>query len=839
LSLKSPLVLIWVFICIFCFAQRGYGQSYSISGRVTDANTGEPVPYANVYVPKTSTGTATDFEGFYKLTLKSEPDSLWSATIGFLTRKRKVSNLPTQIINFQLEPSSLQFNEVVIRPGENPAWEVMRRMVAAKDINDKSSLSAYEYESYNRSEIDADNLSEKFQKRNLVRRMKAVMDSIQIIRGEDGKAVLPIYISETIKAVYKRNSPNKTKEKIIKQRTSGIGIEPTSVLNQLITSSLQDYNFYKNWLDIFSKLFVSPLADGWKFYYDYDLKDSVQVGDDFCYKIDFFPKRPQDLAFIGSIWITKNGYALKQINCRTGEKANINFIEKFSIQQELYRLPEGTWLPSKNRVLVNVSQPTKNTAGMLAKFYTSNKNFLINQPRPLEFYVEPIEKMTGYNQSSDQYWDAMRHDSLSRTERNVYKMIDTVRRLPVVRSYVEVANIAVNGYKRWGAVDVGPYIYTYTSNNVEGSRVRLGFKTNSSFSNKFTYRGYLAYGTKDQRFKYESSGEYLFSRRHWTVLGTRYKEDLELLALYDNAINANNLFNAFARFGSLTNSRPFYVKEVQTYFSSEFAKGFTVGAVVTTRDFQFNTGKFDFKYFPVRDGKQDTLNTFKTADITLEFRIAPNEQFLENQNSRISMGGGNLPIFNFKYIHGFNGFGRGNFDYSKFQFNIVQWLKLGYLGQGRYSVDFGYIPNTLPYPLLRPHLGNQTPFHYVGSFNQMRFFEFVSDRWLQLGYQQYFEGFLFNSIPKVRNWNLRLLATGNLLYGSVSEKNYTLGIDPANPGSAPPFSRLEPGKPYAEVGYGIENIARVGRIDFIHRLNYLDKPNVKPFGIKVSVQFQL
>jgi hypothetical protein len=120
----------------------------------------------------------------------------------------------------------------------------------------------------------------------------------------------------------------------------------------------------------------------------------------------------------------------------------------------------------------------------------------------------------------------------------------------------------------------------------------------------------------------------------------------------------------------------------------------------------------------------------------------------------------------------------------------------------------------------------------------MRFFEFVSDRWMQLSYQQYFEGFLFNSIPKIKNWNLRLLATGNVLYGAVSTKNYNLGLN-GDATAVPQFAKLDPRKPYAEVGYGVENIFRVARVDFVHRLTYLNRPNVKPFGVKFSLQFQL
>jgi hypothetical protein len=717
----------------------------------------------------------------------------------------------------------------------------MRLVIDNKDKNDKKSLTAYEYESYNRAEFDVNNLSERFKKRRFIKKIKSVMDTIERIRGEDGKPIMPVFISENLSVIYKRFGPYKSKEKIVKSRVSGIGIEPSSILNQMLGSSFQEYDFYRNWILIFGKYFASPIAEGWKFYYDYELQDSLQVGDDYCYKIAFFPKRPQDLAFQGTMWITKEDYAIKQINCRSGEKANINFIEKFSIQQELSRMPGGTWIASKNRLLVDVDEPTKNTAGMLAKFYTSNRNFLLNKPKPLEFYDVFVERAPDANKANDAYWNTVRHDSLTTTEKNIFKMIDTVRNLPVVRSYVEVANIAVNGYKRFGPVDLGPYIYTYTNNNVEGNRFRVGFRTNTSFSRKFTYRGYMAYGTNDQRFKYESHGEYLFSRKHWTVLGTRYREEMELLSIYDNSITTNNLFNAFARLGSITRGKPFYIKQSQTYFSSEFRRGYTIGASYDVRSFQYNPTYFDFAYYPSQGELASKSANFNTSDFNVELKVAPDENYIENQNSRISLGSYRWPIFTFKYTRGVKGLTGGDFTYNKYQFMAVQYLNLAVLGRARYAIDIGYIPNTLPYSLLRPHLGNQTVFFYQNAFNSMNFFEFVSDRWMQLSYQQHLEGFLFNSIPKVRSWNLRLVASGNMLFGGMSRANRDFATYSLQNGgrSALPFSTLDPRRPYAEVGYGVENIFRFVRIDFVHRLTYLSQPGIRPLKVQVSFQFQL
>ena len=167
-----------------------------------------------------------------------------------------------------------------------------------------------------------------------------------------------MFITESVSKVYYRDNPSLKYENILRSKINGVGVEDGTTVTQLVGSSFQEYNFYQNWLNILAKDFVSPIADGWRLYYEYDLMDSLYVGDDYCYRLDFFPKSPQDLAFTGSMWITKKEFALKQIDVGIGKQANLNFVEKIKIQQELEPTEEGAWLPVKNRVLVDVSEVT-------------------------------------------------------------------------------------------------------------------------------------------------------------------------------------------------------------------------------------------------------------------------------------------------------------------------------------------------------------------------------------------------------------------------------------------------------------------------------------------------
>ena len=83
------------------------------------------------------------------------------------------------------------------------------------------------------------------------------------------------------------------------------------------------------------KSFVSPIARGGLFYYRYYLTDSMYIDNKYCYKIRVQPRREEDLAFNGTIWIQDTTFALKRISVEVGKKANFNFIQRIKIQQDL------------------------------------------------------------------------------------------------------------------------------------------------------------------------------------------------------------------------------------------------------------------------------------------------------------------------------------------------------------------------------------------------------------------------------------------------------------------------------------------------------------------------
>ena len=806
-----------------------------VSGKITEAETGSPIPFANIYFVGTSEGGMSDFDGNFSVRTDRKVDSIAVRYIGYEIKSKQVIDGVSQVINFQLMENALQLESVLVIAGENPAWPILEEVVDNKKKNDLRSLDAYEYESYTKIEIDVDNISDKFRNRKAVKKIRTVLDSIQQIAGEDGQPILPIFISESLSRYYYRNDPVYKKENVIKTKLRGVGLTDGSTASQIIGSTLLQYNFYQNWLTILNKDFISPIAAGWKGSYHYHLADSLYLNDKFCYKIEFEPKRPQDLAFTGVMWITKSDYALMRIDATVPKSANLNYIEKIKIQQDLVKSSAGPWLPEKSRVVVDISQFTDWSTGFLAKFYLSAKDIKINDPKSVDFYRKPVTAEADMQVFDDSFWEQNRHDSLTITEQNVYRMIDTLRRLPFIKFYTDLGKFMASGYlKVSDKLDFGPYPTFIGLNNQEGLRLGTAWRTRIGLSRHFTLGGYYGYGFDDNRSKYRAYLNVILSRVKWTTLTFERQEEIEQVWLLNENIMENSFFYTFSRVGTLR--QPFFYKKNRIAFSTQLTRGINHTIEVKKQAFQ---PLFDFRVLQESaDGRTRLREDFGISEVSFSTQWGKDELFIIDDNQRVSLGTRRWPKLSFNYAYGGKGVFGGDFQYHKFKFSIYKRQKTGKLGSSHYQLNAGIILGDLPYPLLYNTLGNESPFYVNFAYNLMDYFEFSSDRYLELRYRHSFEGLLLNYVPLIRNFKWRLVANANVLFGGMKASNQNNAVD-ATAEVLRPFYTLGK-KPYVELGYGVENIFKILRMDFFHRLSYLNhRPQVSRFGLKASFQLIL
>jgi len=829
MNYKLQKILSLFLIIIFSLLSgNSFAQTTKIIGKVTDSKTSEPIPFVNVFVDGTTIGTTTNFKGEYSLEIKNlKKFNLCASYVGYYRKLKTITPNKFQKIDFKLESRNITLQEVVIKYKGNPAEVILKKIIKNKEKNDKYNFQSYQYEVYNKIQFDANNISEKFKNKKVLKPFKFVFDNVDT-STVNGKSYLPVMLSETISDVFYRKSPKSKKEIIKASKISGIENESIS---QFAGEMYQDVNIYDNYMGLFQKNFVSPIANFGLTYYKYYLIDSSYIDNQWCYNIMFKPRRKQEFTFTGNFWVNDTSFAIKKYKIQIADDANINFINDIIIKAEYNKIDNKYMMKTKDYLVVdfNVIENTKKTIGLYGHRTRSYRNFVFNKPKNNKFYTTPqniIVKNTALNKDK-KYWQQARHDSLSKNEKAIYTMVDSVKSLPIFKTYVDVIIAITTGYYVKNNFEYGPYITTYSYNDIEGNRFRIGGRTSNKFSTKLKLDGHIAYGTKDNKFKYGAGLIYMLSRNPRHAIGASFKYDIEQLGQSQNAFREDNFLATLLRRNPA--DKLTMVREYKTYYEHEWFNGFSSTIKFLKRDIYPISD--NFKIF--NNNSIEEKKSITTSEIQFNTRFAYDEKYIMGKFERTNLGT-KYPVFEIKYAIGLKGWFKGDYSYSRLQLGIHQWFNVGTLGWSKYIIEAGKISGKLPYPLLKLHEGNETFTFDEYSFNLMNYYEFVSDNYLSLFYTHHFDGLFLNKIPLMRKLKWREVAYIKGVIGSISNTNKNYSIVNNNTLN----NYLNPlNKPYFETGVGIENIFRILRIDGIWRLSHLDNPNITKFGIFFTLQF--
>lgn len=447
-------------VCLLTLGNVLMAQTTRVKGRVTDKATGEPLPFVNISFLGTKIGTTSNIDGYYTLESYYAIDSIAASFVGYQRSVLSFEKDVQQTINFKLEESSIMLQEVLIRPDkekENPAHPIVRNIIRNKPINNREKLESFQYETYNKVEFDLNNLSDEFKNRKILKAFDFVFDHIDS-SGE--KSFLPIFITESVSDFYYRKSPKSDKEIIKATKLSGLENESVS---QFLGDMYQNVNIYDNNIGVFGKSFVSPVSNRAFAFYKFFLTDSAFIGNSWCYRIDFKPKRIQELTFEGNFWVNDTTYAIKEVIADISPEANINFVKTLRVHQEYDQVEKEVWMLVKDHLLVDFNITNK-TMGFYGRRSASYKDFVINKPMPDDFYsgANNIIVKSDVSKHSAAYWNQARHDSLSVTEKAIYNMVDSITNVPQFRTFVDMVALLISGYHKIGKIELGPYFTTYS-----------------------------------------------------------------------------------------------------------------------------------------------------------------------------------------------------------------------------------------------------------------------------------------------------------------------------------------------------------------------------------------
>lgn len=810
--MKFRSVTIFVLFLLFapeCF----FAQQTIIRGRVTDSETNNGIPFANIFFKGTLQGTSTDFDGNYFIKTEEAFDSLYVSMLGFKSKAKKVKKGKEQVLDFQLSPEALVLTTVIVEPGENPAIPIVEKTIDRKAKFNFETINLLSFRSYTKQEVDIDNVTERMRKRKILRPLTTMWDEMDSLVGNDAKANLPVAMSEVLSDITIYKVGNRKREDVNAVKVKFVGMKDGEAGAQLTGTDFSNYNFNTNIVIISTKEFLSPIADRALLFYNYHLVDTVELDGQVCYKIDVIPKNAMDPCFKGSIWIVDSVFALKQLDLEITKDVNFNLVDRARISQRLIQTDVGKYIPVQSRVMVDYANVTKRLVSLMITTYNSLKDVNTNINRDSTFFNTRLNFAEDAISKDSSYWQQARHEPLSKLEEKSYAMIDTVRAIPFIKHGVNILYFLFSGYKDIGPVDVGHYMYLYGYNAYEGDRLKLNFRTNNKFSKKWVLRGYGAYGFRDNGFKYNLQLERILTRNPWSKAGVQYRDDIDIIGSNFSVSNNINLGQPPANLYSLGTqlqniSRLVKKQEYRAWYERDLSFGissrFTFQNIRTTPLFPVAYNGDVYSIFQQR--------SFSITELVADMRMAVRERFIQNGNERISVGGKRSPVIGVVYTVALKNVLDGDFYYHKVTTSYDNRFRFGPWGNTRLSVKAGKVFSEIPYTLLNVHRGNETPFYASTVFNAMNFFEFVSDQYIETFVQHHFNGLFFNRIPLIKKLHLREVLGVNAVYGSLSKKNKLF-----NAGNT--FTELS-SKPYAEVSAGIENILDIFRVDFIYRLSY-------------------
>lgn len=796
-----------------------FGQQTKVKGMVWDAVNNEPMPFVKVQFQNSKIGTLTDTLGQFYIETYYATDTLVFSAVGYNTYTFKINKDQEQELTVRMSNRLNEMEEVkVLPPDEFPSTTLHKRVIANKPINNKEKLNSYEYELYNKIQLDLNNIGDKFTERDIVKRLDLVMDYLD--SNDNGTNYLPVILSESISQFYFKNNPKKRKEIVSATRITGID---NLQMNQFLGDMYLDINVYDNTINLFNKSFVSPVSNFARSYYRFYLEDSSFIDNQWCYKLRFKPKRTGDATFEGEMWIHDTTYAVKQISATISPGANINYIQDLYFEHHFDQVSNEVWMLTKEKMIVDV-KITKNTGvyGFYGRKLSTRKNFVINEDRPADFYRadNTVEILDSAKTRDDAYWIAHRHEPLSTQEVGIDNMIDSLNEVPFFKALKNLSYFATTGYYPLGKVELGNAFSLVSFNPVENFRTALALRTSNNFSRRLELGGKIAYGFGDEKFKYGANIRYNITPKKRGMLTTYYRYDIEQIGQSPTAAAIGSTFGTLFRTGPL--DKLTMVQKAGINLEKDIKKDLILYGGFEWKEFTA-LGLANYVKFNPITSAYDTLGKITSSEFIARIRWTKNEEFISGSFDRTSVGS-KYPILSLQGIFGVKGLFGGNYNYQKIEFLLEHSRLIGVLGRIRYGFNAGYVFGTAAYPFLKVHEGNQSYWLLTSTFNKLNYFEFISDKYVGGFVENHWEGLLFDRIPLIKKLQWRLVTTGRITYGAISSRHSSEMI-------LPTFTKQFGNVPYAELAVGIENIFKVGRVDLVWRVTHLD-PGMSPLGIR-------
>ncbi|MBA22178.1 MAG: hypothetical protein CMP52_02390 [Flavobacteriales bacterium] len=829
--------LLFLLISGLTFAQT------NVSGVVKDKD-GEPIPFVNVFFSGSQIGSITDFDGKFALFSDQAHRELSISLLGY--RNQKI-NLPKKRVRNLLIilQEGEQLEEVVVvqkpkkrlRKKENPAYPILKKIWSKKQINGLNMFSSYEYQKFTSTEVGLKNIDSLFLKKILLKSYDSIRYTLK--QNANNNVYIPLNLKEKIVRVYGNDSLKTSKTTPLGERSSGI--TPKGFFFDRIQRIFQDIDVYKNRLLFADKVFESPLSKNGFAVYDYVLLDSIELKKEKLYTLYFFPRRAGDLAFTGNFTVSAPSYALTQINMRIDPNINLNLVSDLIIEKTYIIQNDSVYLPKSNRYEGDFSVIKKKEKGKRVTVKKSDffDQYVFNKPKKTSFYQDQTVQLSKNEYLKDEaFWQPFENsENYSRSTRQILSEINENRK---VKSLVSYTDFITGGYADiLPGVQFGKWWNSFNNNDVEGNRLRLGFRTFKTIDDRFRSSTYVAHGFGDKKTKFAIDAKYLIHNKPRITFGMVYSNDFEQLGI--RLLKTKDLidFRSGGRNSLIARGSNYYLTDIERFgvnLDFGLTNNFHLGLNLILEDIA--SAASDFFSIAFRKNEK-TLTEYRNIKFNAYLNYTPRRNVF-GFGVEQKFGKNLHPEFVLKYSAGVKGILGGMLDYDKIQMSYKQTYLFNFLGNLETNLEIGKTYGIVPLPILSAIPSNQGYSLKPKTFALLNYYDMVADTYLMGHFEHHFNGFVSNKIPLVKKLKLRTLATFRFAYGSTTSENIAANRSNINYNSPDNDIYYEYGVGFENIGYG--NI-RFFRVDFIWRSPLSDSFKYNPysselpdFGIRIGAK---
>lgn len=855
-------VLLFFICCVSAFSLHA-----QIQGVVTDAATGDTILYPSVSYKGNHIAVSGDANGHYSI----ERHNGWYLTysaVGYQSKRIKIgTNIPNRY-NVKLQPDTKQLDEVVIKQKkgkysrkDNPAVELMKRVIAAKKRTDLRNHDFYQYNKYQKitlafNDIQAGDLLDS----GFVGKRKWLMDQVELC-PYNNRLILPISVDETVTQHIYRKSPKSEKDIIKGQNSTGINhfLQTGDILNTVLKDVFTDIDIYEDQVRLLQYPFTSPIGKDAIAFYRFYIEDTVYVGRDLCYHLQFIPNNQQDFGFRGELFVlTDSSLHVKRCNLTIPMRSDVNFVDNLQVKQEYERLANGEWALSVDDMIVEMSVSKLISKAIVIRT-TRLSDYAFDELPKILFRGKTKEKREANAMMRDEaFWNQYRTVELTKSESSMDAFIHRIEQLKGFKYILFGVKALIENFVETGdvnhpsKVDFGPMNTIMTSNFIDGIRNRISAQTTANLNPHWFLSGYLARGWRSKKNYYKAELTYSFNKkdylpREFPKRTITFTSTYDITSPSDKFVHTDkdNVFTAFK--WAKVDKMMFYNRQ-QLSFEREEEWGFKTTASLKTEENEACAALF---FHPLNSGlsipdvNDENLNKYlhngkiRTTEARLEFQIAPGRTYINTKQRRVPV---NLdaPVFTVGHTLGLKNFLGGDYKFNYTELSIYKRFWMKSWGKIDAFVKGGIQWNQVPYPLLIMPAANLSYIVEDESFCLVNNMEFLNDRFASIDISWDMNGKIFNRIPLLKKLKWREYIGVKCFWGSLTDKNNPFLVQNANSDVLMAFPNgcyvMDSKKPYVEVVAGIHNIFKLLHIEYVRRLTYNELPTAHKSGIRFMMR---